>query len=161
METEFIATTVGRVTTAEEGTYITLEPAFAPALTGLEGFGAIVVTWWAHLVDVPELRDMLTAFSPYKEAPAELGIFATRSPVRPNPICHSVVHVISINHENGRIAIPFIDAEDGTPVLDIKPYHPSTDRLREVTLPDWCRDWPQWQEDAAVFDWSAVFENAM
>jgi tRNA (Thr-GGU) A37 N-methylase len=65
-----------------------------------------------------------------------------------------------VDVEKGLIVVPWIDAEDGTPILDIKPYHPSTDRIREVKMPRWCQHWPQWYEDSGEFDWSAEFVNA-
>ena len=45
-------------------------------------------------------------------------------------------------------------------MLDIKPYHPAVDRIREVGVPAWCAGWPEWYEDSMTFDWGAVFENA-
>jgi hypothetical protein len=63
--------------------------------------------------------------------------------------------------QEGIVRVPFMDAEDGTPILDIKPYHPSVDRIREVRVPAWCATWPQWYEDSATFDWGgAVFGSA-
>ena len=68
--------------------------------------------------------------------------------------------VLHIDYERGVIHIPYIDAEDGTPILDIKPYHPCSDRVRDVTVPEWCGHWPKWYEDSASFDWAAEFVNA-
>jgi tRNA (Thr-GGU) A37 N-methylase len=75
--------------------------------------------------------------------------------VRPNPIAVSIAAVQSIDEDAGVIRIPYINAEDGTPILDIKPYHPSVDRLGAVSVPAWCRHWPPWYEDSASFDWGA------
>lgn len=52
----------------------------------------------------------------------EDGTFATRSPLRPNPVAISVVHAIHIDEEQGVIRIPYIDANEGSPVIDLKPY---------------------------------------
>lgn len=49
---------------------------------------------------------------PYKGAPETMGIFATRSPMRPNPIALTAVEVIHIDLEHGKIQVPFIDADD-------------------------------------------------
>jgi tRNA (Thr-GGU) A37 N-methylase len=65
-----------------------------------------------------------------------------------------------VDLENGLVIVPWIDAEDGTPILDIKPYHPSSDRVRDVRMPEWCAHWPQSLEDSAAFDWEAEFVNA-
>ena len=116
--------------------------------------------WWCHLLDEAEYRAITVSERPYRDAPDQLGIFATRSPVRPNPIALTAVPVLSIDVERGVVRIPYIDAEVGTPVLDIKPYHPAVDRIREVSVPEWCAGWPKWYEDSATFDWGAVFENA-
>ena len=151
---------IGHIRAVEDGFCLELDKQYRPALVGLDGFSFIYVLWWARLGDKEEYRALLTCDTPYKDAPTTMGIFATRSPFRPNPIALTSVAVLHIDYENGKIYIPYIDAEDGTPILDIKPYHPCTDRIKEVAVPAWCRDWPQWYEDSATFDWAAVFENA-
>lgn len=157
---EFVVKPIGHVRAGENGFCLEIDPAYAPALQGLQGFGYVVVVWWCHLLDGPEYRQVLTCQQPYKEAPAEMGIFATRAPVRPNPIAVTPVAVLNLDVERGIITIPYIDAEDGTPILDLKPYYPCIDRVRDVQVPAWCAAWPQWYEDSATFDWSAVFVNA-
>lgn len=154
----FTVNPIGYVRAGEEGFSLEIAPEYRPALKGLEGFGHLNVLWWLHLYD--EYREILECDQPYRLAPAKLGIFATRSPVRPNPIALTTVTVLSIDHERGIIRIPYTDAEDGSPILDLKPYHPCEDRVRDVALPDWCAHWPQWVEDAAAFDWAAEFVNA-
>jgi len=115
-----------------------LNKLFIPALNGLQGFGYLNILWWTNFFDNEEGRSVLSCEKLYTNSPDILGIFATRSPVRPNPICLSVVSVSHIDYENGIISIPYIDAEDGTPLADIKPYHPATDRVKELSVPDWC-----------------------
>lgn len=46
----------------------------------------------------------------------------------------------------------YIDIEDKTPVLDIKPYF-STERVKNCKVPNWCKHWPQWYEDMTSFEW--------
>ena len=89
-------------------------------------------------------------------SPEKLGIFSTRSPARPNPIASTVVQILSIE-KDGTINIPYIDADDNTPILDIKPYHPSTDKVKNIQLPDWCDHWPKSLEESADFDWESEF----
>ena len=151
---------VGRVEAGADGFAIVVAEPYRDALIGLEGFSHINVLMWFHLLASPESRSVMVAERPYRDAPDRLGMFATRSPMRPNPIALTAVPVLSIEFEGGRITIPFIDAEAGTPVLDIKPYHPAVDRIRDVGLPAWCAGWPEWYEDSMTFDWGAVFENA-
>jgi tRNA-Thr(GGU) m(6)t(6)A37 methyltransferase TsaA len=146
---------------AHEGDFtIVVDEAYRPALAELEGFSHINILWWCHLLDDPLFREMVTAEKPYRQGPDAVGIFATRSPARPNPIALTAAPVISINEQTGEIRVAYIDAEDGSPVLDIKPYLPAVDRIRETRSPLWCADWPSWYEDSATFDWGAVFENA-
>lgn len=151
---------VGTVAMDAEGFALHVDEAYREALVGLDGFSHVVVLWWCHLFADPKYRHILTAETPYRGAPDQLGIFATRSPVRPNPIAVTPVQVLDLDVDAGIIRIPFIDAEPGTPILDLKPYHPSVDRVRDCALPDWCARWPQWLEDSATFDWNAVFVNA-
>ncbi len=160
MKQEFNLKPIGVVRAGTDGFRLEIEKEYRPALKGLEGFSHLDVLWWCHRLDNPECRQMVRCKQPYKNSPAQLGIFATRSPVRPNPIALTAVALLGIDQKQGVVRIPYIDAEDGTPILDIKPYHPCTDRVRDVTVPDWCRHWPRWYEDSANFDWAAEFVNA-
>ena len=151
---------IGHVQADEAGYGLFIAEPYREALTELDGFSHVNVLWWCHLLDDPMFREMTIAERPYRNAPAEIGIFATRSPARPNPIALTAVPVISIDVPSGFIRVPFIDAEDGTPILDIKPYHPAVDRIRDVQPPAWCASGPEWYEDSAPFEWGSVFENA-
>ncbi len=152
---------VGTVIARDGNFSIQLEPQYIPAILGLDGFSHLNIIWWSHYLDQPEPRAQLTAPQPYKNSPATLGIFATRSPMRPNPICVSVAQVISVDENEGTIQLAWIDAEDGTPVLDIKPYLPCCDRVRRVSTPSWNSHWPDCYEESGDFDWAAEFVNAM
>jgi tRNA-Thr(GGU) m(6)t(6)A37 methyltransferase TsaA len=148
---------IGRVR-AEKGMFtIEIEEQYRPALAGLDGFGHIDVLWWADRSDTPEQRNITTCRKPYTHGPDTIGIFATRSPQRPNPIAVTTADVISVDQDHGIIRLSYIDAENGTPVIDIKPYHPSGERVRDVVLPPWCSHWPRWYEDSASFDWDREF----
>lgn len=105
------------------------------------------------MADTEKQRQTLECKKPYKTAPETLGIFATRSPARPNPIAVSITTILEINHKEGIITVPWIDAAPDTPIIDLKPYHPSLDRVKNVTMPKWCSHWPKWYEDSANFDW--------
>ena len=102
-------------------------------------------------------RSKLIEKSPYKGSPDTLGTFATRSPERPNPIALTCAYITYLDCDNGIIGLAFIDAEDGTPVIDIKPYTPSFDRVERPIVPDWCANWPKDVEASGDFDWSKVF----
>ena len=153
----FTLTPIGHIELGEEGMFVRLEPGYIPALEGLNGFSHINVFWWFHEQDAPEYRNVLTAPQPYKNAPETMGIFATRSPIRPNPIALSTAELLSMDTKNGLIQLAYIDAHDGSPVVDIKPYTPSLDRVEEPQVPAWCAHWPQSLEESGRFDWRGEF----
>jgi len=155
---EFTIRLLGFVRSNKEGVYLELLDEYTIAIKGLNGFSYINVLWWCNLTDKEEYRNILECVKPYKGAPDKVGILTTRAPIRPNPIALSVMNVAKI--ENNRIYTDYIDAEDGTPIIDIKPYHPSSDRIRDVQVPEWCKHWPKWYEDSAGFDWEGEFVNA-
>lgn len=144
---------IGRMRCGEGGYQLILEKKYTPALRGLEGFSHIQVLWWCSQCDDVQQRGRLTETSPYKQGPAILGTFATRSPVRPNPVALSCAQLLHVDAEAAVLDVAYIDALDGTPVLDIKPYTPSLDRVREFYTPQWCNHWPVWYEDSGDFDW--------
>lgn len=117
---------------------IALDPALAPSLDGIEGFSHIIVLYWMH---------ESTGQVPVKVHPqgrAELpltGVFATRSPHRPNPIGLTIVELIG--RENHILKVKGLDAFDGTPVLDIKPYLPR-DAIAGARYPDWVSKLEEW-----------------
>ena len=115
------------------------------------------ILWWFDGCDDEENRSVLEAESPYKQGPDTMGIFATRSPQRPNPIALSVVQILYIDHEAGVIYIAYADARQGSPVLDLKPYTPSLDRVEHPQVPDWCGHWPRSLEESGDFDWENEF----
>lgn len=144
------------VVKAENGFAIQLDKAFIPALKNIAGFSHLQVLWWGHLSDSDEERQSLTFQKPYCKGPEEVGVFATRAEVRPNPILITNIDVLHIDQETGTIHIPYIDAANNSPVLDIKPYHFS-ERVKDCEVPDWCKHWPQNHEDTASFDWEQEF----
>lgn len=148
---------IGIIKNNEEGVFIEIEPKYVPALEALEGFSHINIIWWFSDFDNEEARNILQAPQPYKKAPDVMGIFATRSPVRPNPIALTAVEIIRIDYTQGVIQIAYIDANDNTPVLDIKPYTPSLDRIEAPDVPEWCGHWPKSVEQSASFAWEEEF----
>jgi tRNA-Thr(GGU) m(6)t(6)A37 methyltransferase TsaA len=148
---------IGKISISTRGMFIELESKYIPALQGLDGFSHLNVIWWFSKFDNEEARNILETPQPYKKAPEVMGIFATRSPVRPNPIALTTVQVIAVDYEQGIIQIAYIDADDGTPVLDIKPYTPSLDRVETPGVPGWCTHWPASLELSGSFDWGNEF----
>ncbi len=153
----FCVKQIGTVHSDGENMSVELLPEFIPALKALDGFGHVNVIWWFDEFDGAEYRGVYESPKPYRNAPEVVGIFATRSPIRPNPIALTAARVIGIDHEKGIIQIAWIDANDGSPVLDIKPYTPSADRVEAPAVPDWCSHWPKSLEASEGFDWENEF----
>lgn len=89
-------------------------PAYQEALDGIEAGQTIVVLFWLH----KSARDRLKVYPRGDRSRGLRGVFATRSPVRPNPIAISELKVTAI-HGN-RIEVSGLDILDGTPIVDIK-----------------------------------------
>lgn len=104
------------ITNAPGDFWITLNPDYASALETLNTFNYIYVLY--HLNEVTPPIELLTR-SPWAPE-TEIGLFASRSPKRPNPIGLSIVQIKEI-HGN-ELIISGIDAYNGTPLIDIKPY---------------------------------------
>ena len=99
---------------------------YLDGLTDLDGFSHIIVIFHLHLVQ----KGSLKASPPWDNK--EHGVFATRSPHRPNPVGVSVVRLDSI--ERNILNISGVDMADGTPVLDIKPYIPDLNPNEDIRL---------------------------
>jgi formylmethanofuran dehydrogenase subunit E len=104
---------------AEATGEIVLDKHFQPALKDLDGVTHLFVFTFMHQAD----RKRLQTVTPY--GPEIHGTFATRSPHRPNPIGLNVVRLLKI--KGRRLFVRGVDCMDGTPVIDIKPYHPGID----------------------------------
>lgn len=150
-------TFIGTVEITENRYEIQLNPTYRSGLLGLSDFGHAHVLWWANQAATATDRSRLVCARPYARSDADVGVFASRSPERPNPIGMSVVTLMQVDADKGRIIVPFIDALPGTPVLDIKPYFPTSDRVRDVRMPEWSEPWPMDYESSADFDWSGEF----
>ncbi len=149
---------IGVINPSSGGFLLQLDQAYAPGLRGLEAFSHALVFWWAHRADSAAERARLVYTKPYTKNPDDVGVFGTRSPSRPNPIGVSVVSITSLNPKLATIVTPYIDTEPGTPIIDLKPYYPASDRVVQVQTPEWCQHWPQTYEESATFDWAAEFE---
>lgn len=155
MKTQYQISPVGYIKKEKGSFRIEILKEYIPALSCLDEFSHVQVIWWAHLSDGEENRKKLEAGKIFKKGPSKMGVFATRSPLRPNPVMISTIKVASADLENGIIDTAFIDAEEGTPVMDIKPLYPM-ERVKNCKGPRWSEDWPQWQEEVVDFEWGAV-----
>lgn len=137
---ELVASIVGNVRKPEDGSiFIKIDRQYWEAAYQLDKFSHIIVLWWITGRDDPTSRTHLQDYPPQDNAELS-GIFASRSPVRPTPIGLSIVAIKKIDEDRRRIYIDQIDAFDETPVVDIKPYMPSSDRVDNARVPSWFRD---------------------
>lgn len=106
---------------------VTLDPKYVDGLEGLVGFSHVILLYWMH----EARRDLVLQVPRHLDKPR--GVFALRSPVRPNPIALTVAELISI--DGNQLTVRNIDCLDGTPLLDIKPYFASIDSVPEARRP--------------------------
>lgn len=139
-------TPIGEVGSDDAGQYLSVAPAHRAGLRGLADFGHVYAIWWAARYDVPEARQVLLAPLPYADG-REVGVFACRAPVRPNLVMMTLCAVTSVDEETGVVRVGGIDAFDGTPLLDLKPYYGCTDRVREPREPAYLVGWDEWFSD--------------
>jgi tRNA-Thr(GGU) m(6)t(6)A37 methyltransferase TsaA len=128
---------IGHVARTESTAKIVVDPEFRQGLVHLNEFSHAIILWWIHERDNPGDRHRLLANPPRGKGTEPSGVFACRSPFRPNPIGHSVVGLVSVDTAQGLVVLDQIDARDGTPVLDIKPYLPSSDKVDDVEVAPW------------------------
>ena len=104
---------------------IQLKPELAAGLRGLDGFSHALIVFFMHQSSFNAASDLVRRARGRADMP-EAGIFAQRAKHRPNPIGITAVEIVSI--EGNVLRVRGLDAIDGTPVLDIKPYVPVFDR---------------------------------
>jgi tRNA-Thr(GGU) m(6)t(6)A37 methyltransferase TsaA len=116
--------------------HIEIFPQYAEGLDDVEGFSHLHLIYWLHRV--AEMAKSLPAVSPLKVVPflddVPRGVFATRTPVRPNPLGLSIVRLVE--RHGSDLIVEDLDVFDGTPLLDIKPYVEGFD-LRVGTRGGW------------------------
>lgn len=107
---------------------------FVQALTGIEGFSDIIIIYWMDKLQPFERSIMKVHPQGRKEMPL-VGVFACRSPARPNPI--GITRVKLIEKHDNILKVTGLDAVNRSPVIDIKPHIPRTDLSGDVIVPDW------------------------
>jgi tRNA (adenine37-N6)-methyltransferase len=131
----FVMRPIGQVRVVDGRASIVLDQAFQPGLLGLEGFSHIHVIWWFDQNDTPQKRAVLQVHPRGDAGNPLTGVFACRAPVRPNLIALSLCKVTAI--KDNVVEVEKIDAFDGTPVVDIKPYTPGQDSVANAKVPAW------------------------
>ena len=140
---EIVMTPIGKVVNevvnrkdtswGDDTSSIILDKQFVSGLKGLEDFSHAIILFYLdkaqyikekHLQRRPQNRDDMPL----------VGIFSQRGKDRPNRIGMTSVEIVSVSDDT--LIVKGLDAVDGTPVLDIKPYYPAYDR-KEATVPEW------------------------
>jgi tRNA (adenine37-N6)-methyltransferase len=111
---------------SEDISQVELFQEFEEGLQDIEEFSHIVVIFWFHKYQGYQL----VVKTPWDDSPH--GLFTTRSPQRPSPLGLTVVELVA--REKNMLTVKGLDAVDGTPLLDIKPYIPAIDERRPVKL---------------------------
>ncbi|MDB4964516.1 MAG: hypothetical protein JWN44_205 [Myxococcales bacterium] len=113
---------------------LALDPAFARGLDGIAAFSHLIVLYWMHQASFEASRDLVRRPRGRDDMP-ELGIFAQRAKHRPNPIGITAVRLVG--RDGAVLRVQGLDAIDGSPILDIKPYVAAFDRADDAVEPDW------------------------
>jgi tRNA-Thr(GGU) m(6)t(6)A37 methyltransferase TsaA len=120
-----------------DGVTATLQiyPRYCGGLRDIACYSHLIVLYWAHRRDNEDERRTLLVFPKRHGRKVETGVFACRSPSRPNPICLCVVDLLRV--EGCSVKVRGLDAELGSPIVDIKPYHPHSDSIPDAKFPEW------------------------
>ena len=129
----------------EKGRYFLYPADFAALVPALTGCSHIRVIWWFSRFDQAKYRRVTQGDPPYENAPRS-GVFATRSPVRPNPVALTVARVVDIDNAGKRIEVSGLDCFDRTPLLGIRPYLPAADQINTFSVPPWLAHWPDYKD---------------
>lgn len=106
-----------------------------PALDGIDAYSHVIVVF--AFDKVPEAEQKLRMDARSDPRIPEQGVLATRSQLRPNPVGVSVVRLL--RRRRNVLRVEGLDAIDGTPVLDIKPYFANYDSVPDASIPEWAQ----------------------
>ncbi len=126
---------IGVVEDAGELSRVRIFPEFCPGLQALDRFSHIIILYWFHLRDNEEERRVLQVTPRRHPGVPQVGVFASRSPSRPNPIGLCVTQLVKI--QDCTLLVRGLDASEGSPVIDIKPYISRADSVPDARVPEW------------------------
>ncbi len=113
---------------------------FREGLAGLDSFSHIIVLYWLHMRATEGDRSVHKVIPMGRAGAPLVGVFTSRSPSRPNPIGLCVAELVRL--EENRLAVRGLDAREGSPIVDIKPYIPRIDAVPDASVPEWARHGP-------------------
>jgi tRNA-Thr(GGU) m(6)t(6)A37 methyltransferase TsaA len=123
---------------------IVLRPECEPMLLNLRDYSHVIVVFWPHRVP-DDVRGSKPQLHPRDDPKNPLmGILATRSQIRPNPVLTSPVELLEV--KGNFLRVRGLDAIDGTPVLDVKPYLPHYDSIPDARVPGWVAEAQAWRQ---------------
>jgi len=113
---------------------LVIDPKWEELLDGIDAFSHILVLYWPHLLD--SSRRKLRKVHPMgrKDMPLQ-GIFATCSPARPNPVLVSAVPLVA--RKGNVLEVRGLEAVDGSPIIDVKPYSKNYLQVEGLKMPSW------------------------
>lgn len=100
------------------------------------------VLWWFHRFDDQRYRSHLMCNPPYEGAP-RCGVFATRSPVRPNPLASTIIKVIDVDTHNHYITVLGFDGFEHSVILQVMPYQEKA--FENIRVPEWVEHWTNYK----------------
>ena len=115
---------------------LVVDEALSGILDGIEGFSHILVLYWPHLVP-PSRRNLLKVHPRGRKDIPRQGVFATCSPARPNPVLVTAVRLLE--RKENVLHVEGLEAVNGSPIIDIKPYNPRYFRVESPVVPAWMR----------------------
>ena len=110
-------------------------PEFCDALKGIEGFSHVIILYWFHLRDNEKERNVLQVVPRRHAKNVKVGVFACRSPSRPNLIGLCVVELVKV--KDCILIVKGLDAFESSPIIDVKPYIPRGDAVPDAHTPEW------------------------
>jgi len=132
----FLIHPIGQVEREGESVHLRIFDQYRDGLLGLDGYSHIFVLYWFDRNDTPDKRRILRVHPRGNQANPLTGVFACRSPARPNLVGLTLCKVLSV--ADGMVRVDKIDAIDGSPIVDIKPYIPSIDSATgDIRMPAW------------------------
>jgi len=126
---------IGVVQKVDGHTQIVLDAKYQPGLLGLERWSHVQVLWWFDQNATPQKRAILQVHPRGNPQNPLTGVFACRAPLRPNLLALSLCKIVAIR--GNVVEVEALDALEGTPVLDLKPYAPGQDSAAEAKVPPW------------------------
>ena len=131
---------IGKVEVKEGSAAVRLFDAYQDGLLGLDQWSHVQVFYWFDKNDTPEKRKVLRVHPRGNRDNPLTGVFACRSPFRPNLIALTVCRIVGV--EGPLLRLDALDAFDGTPVLDLKPFTPADAPSQGVKVPAWASRGP-------------------